>query len=110
MELLQAAGVRAGALQTGRDRLDRDPALASRQVFQRLSHDVLGEHRFESLPVHVDGEPLALYPRWPILGKDTEAVLGELGANADRIAELAKAGATWPPDIARPIYSKETTS
>ncbi|MCW2541460.1 MAG: frc 9 [Frankiales bacterium] len=110
MALLQAAGVRAGALQTGRDRLDRDPALASRQVFQRLNHDVLGEHRFESLPVHVDGKPLELYPRWPILGKDTETVLAELGESADQIAELAKSGGIWPPDIARPIYTKETTS
>ena len=65
MALLRAAGVRAGALQSGRDRLEHDESLRDRQVFQWLTHDVLGEHRYESFPMLVNGEPLALRPSGP---------------------------------------------
>ncbi len=105
MALLRAAGVRAGALQSGRDRLEHDESLRAREVFQWLTHDVLGEHRYESFPMLVNGEPLALRPFWPILGRDTETVLSEdLGLSAGQLDELREQGAIWPPNVARPAY------
>src|ERR1700761_4188783 len=105
MDLLRAAGVRAGALQTGRDRLEHDPAVRDHDVFQWRTHDLLGEHRCESVRMLVNGEPLQLRDFWPILGQDTETVLREeLGLTADEIEELHKQGAIWPADLARPEY------
>ncbi len=105
MALLRAAGVRAGALQSGRDRLENDESLRERQVFQRLTHDILGTHRYESFPMVVNGEPLALRPFWPILGRDTETVLSqELGLSAAEIDELREQGAIWPAQVPRPSY------
>jgi benzylsuccinate CoA-transferase BbsF subunit len=107
MALLRAAGVRAGALQSGRDRLEHDESLRAREVFQWLTHDVLGEHRYESFPMLVNGEPLALRPFWPILGRDTETVLSEdLGLSAGQLDELREQGAIWPPNVARPAYGE----
>ena len=109
MDLLRAAGVRAGALQTGRDRLDHDEAVADHDVFQWRTHDLLGDHRYESVPMLVNGQPLALRDFWPILGQDTETVLAdELGLTADEIAELDKKGAIWPADLARPEYKEHS--
>jgi benzylsuccinate CoA-transferase BbsF subunit len=109
MDLLRANDVRAGALQTGRDRLEIDPSLREREVFQQFEHEVLGTHRFDSIPVLVDGDPLRLNPVWPVLGKHTEAVLaGDLGLSAEEIDELRAGGSTWPSDVTRPTYSKDT--
>ncbi len=111
MALLRAAGVRAGALQSGRDRLEHDETLRDRQVFQWLTHDVLGEHRYESFPMLVNGEPLALRPFWPILGRDTETVLSdELGLSPSQVDELREQGAIWPANVARPAYGSPQRS
>ncbi|WP_433502164.1 CaiB/BaiF CoA transferase family protein [Pseudonocardia halophobica] len=105
MARLQSAGVPAGAVQSGRDRLEHDPSLRAREVFQRRTHAWVGEHRFGSLPVHVDGEPLPLADRWPLLGADTDAVLAEwLEADPARCAELREAGVTWPDGLPLPSY------
>lgn len=105
MELLRSAGLRAGALQTGRDRLEHDPAVRDHDVFQWRTHDLLGDHRYESIPMLVNGMPLPLRDFWPILGQDTETVLrDELGMTIDEIEELHKKGAIWPADLARPEY------
>jgi crotonobetainyl-CoA:carnitine CoA-transferase CaiB-like acyl-CoA transferase len=106
MALLRAAGVRAGALQTGMDRLENDESLRARGVFQPLTHDVVGEHRYQSFPMLVNGEPLAIRPVWPILGRDTEAVLAnELGLSPAQVDELREQGAIWPANVARPSYA-----
>jgi len=105
MQMLQSAGVPAGALQSGRDRLEHDPALAARNVFQRRTHAIVGDHRFESVPVHVDGEPLQLRSEWPLLGKDTDRVLREwLGMDERACAALSDTGVTWPVDLPRPTF------
>src|SRR6202012_5443948 len=73
--------------------------------FQRLTHDILGTHRYESFPMVVNGEPLALRPFWPILGRDTETVLSqELGLSAAEVDELRAQGAIWPAQVPRPSY------
>jgi crotonobetainyl-CoA:carnitine CoA-transferase CaiB-like acyl-CoA transferase len=111
MTLLRAAGVRAGALQTGRDRLENDEAVRDHDVFQWRTHDLLGDHRYESVPVLVNGEPLPLPATWPILGQDTEAVLSQdLGMSPEEIDELDKKGAIWPADLARPVYTDRSHS
>jgi crotonobetainyl-CoA:carnitine CoA-transferase CaiB-like acyl-CoA transferase len=111
MALLRAAGVRAGALQTGRDRLENDEAVRDHDVFQWRTHDLLGDHRYESVPMLVNGKPLALRSSWPILGQDTETVLSqELGLSPEEIEELDEKGAIWPADIARPIYANRSPS
>ena len=105
MEMLQTAGVPAGALQSGRDRLENDPSLAAREVFQRRTHAWVGEHRFSALPVHVDGEPLALRDRWPLLGCDTDRVLADwLGYGPDRRDQLREDGVVWPVGLPVPTY------
>src|SRR3984957_8468878 len=91
MRRLTEAGVRAGAVQSARDRLDNDPSLAARGVYQGMDLEGIGEHRFERIPLHVDGRPLPVPASWPVLGADTEAVLAEW-AGAGGEARSAGAG------------------
>ena len=63
MHVLQAAGVRAGAVQNAEDVNEHDPQMAHRDVFFELDHPVIGEARFEGVPFTADPvrpRPLAL--------------------------------------------------
>ena len=106
-DLLQAAGIPAGAMQSGRDRLEKDPSLRARGIFQALDHEVVGTNRYQGLPIRVDGEALPLRAEWPILGQDTERLLSEaLDMDQAEIDELLAAGHLWPPGRTRPSYAK----
>ncbi len=98
MDLCQAAGVPAGAVQDAADRLERDPQLAARGHFTMLGNDEVAPLPLEGLPVRMSATPPrtgGLIDRGPpCLGQDNEAVLGELlGLSADQVGALAAAGA-----------------
>ncbi|MEV5409883.1 CoA transferase [Thermopolyspora sp. NPDC052614] len=109
MDRLQHAGVRCAAVQSGRDRLESDPSLAARDVFQRLRHPVVGEHRFEALPLHINGESLPLREHWPLLGHDTDDILRTvLRLDEAEIDRLREAGVTWPAGLPFTRLTPET--
>ncbi len=92
-KLLQDAGVRAGAVQNAQDLNETDPQLAHRGVFFHMDHPVIGEARFEGVPVQFDGMSADNWRSGPLLGEDNEHVFKELlGVGDDEFAELAAAG------------------
>ena len=92
-KLLQDAGVRAGAVQNAQDLNETDPQLAHRGVFFQLDHPVIGEARFEGVPVQFDGMSADNWRSGPLLGEDNEYVFKELlGVGDDEFAELAATG------------------
>jgi crotonobetainyl-CoA:carnitine CoA-transferase CaiB-like acyl-CoA transferase len=98
MDLLQRAGVPAGAVQDAADRLERDPQLAARRHFTMLGNAEVGELPLEGVPVHLSATPAHTGGRLrrgpPCLGQDTEAVLRDvLGRRAEEIDALRRAGA-----------------
>ena len=92
-KLLQDAGVRAGAVQNAEDLNETDPQLAHRGVFFQMDHPVIGEARFEGVPVRFDGMSADNWRSGPMLGEDNEYVFRELlGIGDDELAELAASG------------------
>jgi crotonobetainyl-CoA:carnitine CoA-transferase CaiB-like acyl-CoA transferase len=92
-KLLQDAGVRAGAVQNAEDLNETDPQLTHRGVFFQLDHPVIGEARFEGVPVRFDGMSADNWRSGPMLGEDNEYVFRELlGIGDDELAELAASG------------------
>ena len=77
-KLLQDAGVRAGAVQNAQDLNETDPQLAHRGVFFEMDHPVIGEARFEGVPVQFDGMSADNWRSGPLLGEDNEYVFKEL--------------------------------
>ena len=57
MDLLQAAGVPAGAVQDAADRLERDPQLAARHHFVPLASTEVGELPLEGVPFDLSATP-----------------------------------------------------
>ena len=93
MELLQAAGVRAGVVQKAGDRFERDPQLAARDWWHRLTHAEIGEADFDGVVPKLSLTPGALRTASPVLGSDTHAVLRDvLGMSEDEIIEHETSG------------------
>jgi len=94
MERLQAAGVPAGAVQSGRDMLE-DAQLASRGYYVTVRNVRAGPQRLRLAPYRMTGTPPVITRAAPTLGQDTTAVLRDLlGYSPDEIQEMERLGVT----------------
>lgn len=102
MEHLQRHGVPAAAVQSAGDRMERDPQLAHRGLFQRMDHPRMGSQLFEGMPFRMSRTDPGVQPRWPLLGQDNAYVLTELlGYSPEQVAALDADGVTWPAGMSR---------
>jgi crotonobetainyl-CoA:carnitine CoA-transferase CaiB-like acyl-CoA transferase len=93
MEVLQRAGVAAGAVQNAEDINEHDAQLENRGTFFELDHPVIGEARFEGMPVRFSRTVQHTWRSAPLLGEDNNYVFGEvLGLSSEEIADLAAEG------------------
>ena len=91
MELLQKAGVAAGASLNIKD-LVSDPQLKARKFFIEAEHPVLGNITLAGLPWRADGEQKGNYSYPPLLGEHNDYVFGDLlGLNSEEITKLKEA-------------------
>ncbi|WP_409463715.1 CoA transferase [Amycolatopsis sp. GA6-003] len=92
---LQAAGIAAALVATGRDLVEADEHLAARGFYPTLEHPIAGAVRHEGIVARLSATPGALTTPAPLLGQHTEEVLRELlDLDDDRLAALRAAGAT----------------
>lgn len=85
---LQAAGVAAFPSLSSRD-LVEDPHLAQRGFFERLPHPEVGARTHAGIPWRLSEGRNGVRAPAPLLGADTDSVLGELlGYSPARIAKL----------------------
>jgi crotonobetainyl-CoA:carnitine CoA-transferase CaiB-like acyl-CoA transferase len=94
MYRLQARGVPAGAVQNTADKLERDPQLKARAFYPVAAHPVLGEHRFEGVPLRFSRSGWALRRPAPLFGEHTAEILGRiLGYTKTEIERLMEEAA-----------------
>jgi crotonobetainyl-CoA:carnitine CoA-transferase CaiB-like acyl-CoA transferase len=87
MARLQRARVPAGVVQDGRDLVEHDPQLASRDAFATVPHASLGVQTVDRFPGSFDGIDLDPYRASPAFGEHTFEVYGELlGLSEEEIA------------------------
>jgi benzylsuccinate CoA-transferase BbsF subunit len=88
MELLQKAGVAAGASLNIKD-LVSDPQLKARRFFVEIEHPVIGRMTLAGLPWRPDGRQKGNYSSPPLLGEHNDYVFGELlGLTNEEIVKL----------------------
>ena len=93
MSLMQAAGVPAGAVESGED-LVADPQLNHRGTHVILKHPEIGPHIYQAPPYRFSKTPHELTMPAPCLGQHNEYVLKEiLGMSDDEVADLLISGA-----------------
>ena len=104
MELLQRHGVPSGAVQTTEERMDHDPQLKHRQLYQQIEYPEIGTHRYEGMPFRMSETNPKFEERFPVLGQDNEYVLGQLlGLTDTEIQDLEVRGITWPKNTPKEI-------
>ena len=93
MAHLQAAGVRAAAVQNPQDLNEVDPQLASHGTFFEMDHPVIGVARFEGYPARTTGKGVDHWRSAPLVGEDNDYVFGELlGLDPDERERLTREG------------------
>ena len=91
MSIMQAAGLAAGVLETGKELMEDDPQLKSRQLFWQLDHPEVGKYHAERSPFILSKSPCEVR-RAPLLGEHNEYVLKEiLGMSDEQIVDLVVA-------------------
>lgn len=94
MHLLQAFGVRAGAVQDAQDLSETDPQIAAHGTFFELGHPIIGQAMFEGIPFRTVSLQADNWRSAPLLGEDNDYVFRTvLGMDGDEICGLAELGA-----------------
>jgi len=70
-----------------------DPHVQSRQMTVEMPHPLAGQVRLVASPIKLSTTPVRYRLAPPLLGADTEAVLGEFGIAPDEVAALRRSGA-----------------
>jgi crotonobetainyl-CoA:carnitine CoA-transferase CaiB-like acyl-CoA transferase len=92
MSRLQQAGVPAGVVQTGED-LTNDPQLKARGFIVEVNNPRLGRVVLPNFPLQFANSKLTRRWEFPVLGKDTEAVLRNVvGYSDEAIKQLRSDG------------------
>ena len=92
MNMMQAAGVAAGVLQTLEDLAEYDPQLKYLHFYWELDHPEVGKHHVAAPPFVLSKSPCELR-RAPLLGEHNEYVFKEiLGLSDEEVAELVIEG------------------
>ena len=91
--ILQKAGVPAGAVQTPDERVDNDPQLKYRDFLPEIKHPELGTTRVEAIPMKMSSTPWNLKRSSPLLGEHSAEIYMELlGVDGEELASLYEEG------------------
>jgi crotonobetainyl-CoA:carnitine CoA-transferase CaiB-like acyl-CoA transferase len=88
---LEAAKVPAGPINDLAE-VFADPHVLHRGMAVELPHPVAGSVRLVASPIKLGATPVRYQRAPPLLGADTDAVLAELGLDAEAVAALRRAG------------------
>lgn len=88
---LEAAKVPCGPI-NGLDDVFADPQVNERDMTITLPHPLAGSVELVASPMKLSATPPTARRAPPLLGQHTDEVLGELGLDAGRIAELRRSG------------------
>lgn len=108
MERCQAAGVPALPVQGAEDRVDNDPQLAARCMYQAIDHAEMGRYALQNAPFRFAKSEVSNFSAGPRIGEHTREVLrGLLGLDDAALAEGYVNGTFWPEGQPLPGYVEE---
>ena len=107
-DICQAAGVRALPVQSAEDRVEHDPQLRHRDMYQPLAHPALGTHQVQNAPFKLSETPAFNHAPSPLIGQHTrEIVEGLLGFSQEDLRAGFKDGTFWPTKLPCFPYMEE---
>lgn len=107
-ERCQAVGVCALPVQSAEDRVENDPQLQHREMYQPLQHPALGTHKVQNAPFKLSRTPAYNHRSSPLIGEHTrEIVEGLLGLSHEELRAGFTDGTFWPAKRARFDYMED---
>jgi len=107
-ELCQSAGVRAMPVQSAEDRVENDPQLRARGMYQPMQHPALGTHKVQNAPFVLSQTPAVNTRPSPMIGEHTQEVIeGLLGYSHADLQSGFEDGTFWPTKRPRFPYQEE---
>lgn len=107
-DLCQARGVRAIPVQSAEDRVEHDPQLRHRGMYQPLEHPALGTYKVQNAPFKLSRTPAYNHAASPMIGQHTREVLeGLLGMSREELRAGYEDGTFWPKTRPRFAYMEE---
>jgi crotonobetainyl-CoA:carnitine CoA-transferase CaiB-like acyl-CoA transferase len=96
----QAAGVRAAPVQSTEDRVEHDPQLRHRKMFDPVEHPVIGTNPMQQAPFTLSATPVPVTKGGPLLGEHNVQILGGmLGMSWEEIRAGYEDGTLWPTHV-----------
>ena len=107
-ERCQAAGIRALPVQSAEDRVEHDPQLAHRQMYQPMHHPALGTHKVQNAPFTMSETPAYNHAPSPLIGAHTREIIEDLlGYSHEDLRAGFADGTFWPTTRARFPYQTD---
>ncbi len=104
----QAAGVCAMPVQSAEDRVEHDPQLRHRQMYQAVEHPALGVRKMQNAPFKLAETPAENTRPSPLIGQHTQEIVeGLLGFSHEELVAGYEDGTFWPKTMARYPYMED---
>jgi crotonobetainyl-CoA:carnitine CoA-transferase CaiB-like acyl-CoA transferase len=95
-------------VQSAEDRVEHDPQLRARGMYQEMDHPALGRHKVQNAPFVLSRTPAFNHAPSPRIGEHTrEIVEGLLGYSHDELRAGFADGTFWPVRRERFAYQEE---
>jgi len=108
MELCQGSSVPAMPVQSTGNRVDDDPQLRHREIYQEMVHPVIGQWKFQNAPFKLSETPAINYDAAPMIGQHNQEVFeGMLGLSHEQFVAGYEDGTFWPKTLDRYPYMDE---
>ena len=108
MELCQGSSVPAMPVQSTGNRVDDDPQLRHREIYQEMIHPVIGQWKFQNAPFKLSETPAINYHAAPMIGQHNQEVFeGMLGLSHEEFVAGYEDGTFWPKTLDRYPYMDE---
>ena len=111
MERCQAEAIHAMPVQSSEDRVDRDPQLREREMYEMIDHPEMGPYRLQNAPFRLSTSEVNNTQAGPQIGAHNREVLqGLLDLNDATFAAGYADGTFWPLDMPRFPYIEDQLS
>jgi crotonobetainyl-CoA:carnitine CoA-transferase CaiB-like acyl-CoA transferase len=108
MDRCQSAGVPAMAVQSSEDRVEHDPQLRARGMYDPVSHPLLGSWPMQHAPWQMSETPTPIDHGAPLCGEhNIEILCGMLGVSPEELRSGYEDNTFWPKSVALEPYLME---